>query len=208
MNNIDKLEPECFYHIYNRAVGNEILFKNSSDYDMFFSKFERFLGNKVDIYAYCLIPNHFHLLVKIKSEPDLERVFENETNDWNLAINQIFSNFFNSYTKTFNKFRGRKGKLFMLPYRRKQIQNDKYFTLLTGYIHRNPVHHFIVKKPEQWKHSSYNILNSNIPTKLMRTELLEWFGGKNEFVKYHNDMLEEYNKNLLGYHPDLLGSRT
>ncbi|MEZ5022874.1 MAG: hypothetical protein R2728_06355 [Chitinophagales bacterium] len=92
-------------------------------------------------YAYCLIPNHFHLLIRVKSEAKLKKEFDNDIQDWNAIINQKFSNFFNSYTRTFNKFKDRKGKLFMLPYRRKQISDDIYYTQIIGYIHRNPIHH-------------------------------------------------------------------
>lgn len=198
MNYIDKLEPERFYHVYNRAVGNEILFVSDSDYNMFFSKLDRFLGCFVDIYAYCLIPNHFHLLIRVKSEAELKKEFDNDIQDWNAIINQKFSNFFNSYTRTFNKFKDRKGKLFMLPYRRKQISDDIYYTQIIGYIHRNPIHHGIVNKLDEWKYSSYKLFLSDDYNNLKRNQVIDWFGGRSEFENFHDNFVEEYYHELIG----------
>ena len=124
VNNV--LEPECYYHIYNRAVGGELLSQDENDYQTFFIKYNRFVGKLSDLYSYCLIPNHFHILIRIKSEEELVNEFSKPINDWNAEINQRFSNFFNSYTKTYNKYNNRKGKLFMLPYKRGKVDNDEY----------------------------------------------------------------------------------
>ncbi len=188
----DKLEPECYYHIYNRAVGNELLFIESDDYQMFFEKLKKFLGNVIDIYSYCLLPNHFHLLVKINSEEKLGIPINEEQKNYNAIINQKFSNFFNSYTRTFNKNKQRKGKLFMLPYKRKKIKDQFYFTRVITYIHRNPIHHHLVKNMEKWKYSSYNNLLSDRPTLLKREDVINWFGDKSAFIECHKHEIEEY----------------
>ena len=66
------IEPEIFYHIYNRGVNGEVIFKSNRNFDFFLKKVEEYLIPVCEIYAYCLLPNHFHFLVRIKSESELE----------------------------------------------------------------------------------------------------------------------------------------
>lgn len=63
-NKIQTLEPEKHYHIFNRAVGDELLFREDIDYTYFLNKIERFILPVADLISYCLIPNHFHLFIK------------------------------------------------------------------------------------------------------------------------------------------------
>ncbi len=153
MNDVQKLEPDCFYHIYNRAVGSELMFKQKRDYDIFFEKFYRYLGDFVHVSCYCLIPNHFHLLIRTKEiDPAILKLYFKR--DYNYVINQSFSNFFNSYTKTFNNKNKRKGKLFMLPYKRKQITSEHHLRTVIKYINQNPIHHGLVEDIRDWPYSS------------------------------------------------------
>ena len=73
------LYPGKFYHIYNRAINKENIFYANQNYIYFLNKIRYYLMNCFDIYAYCLIPNHFHLLVKIKDENEIKNLpgFEN-----------------------------------------------------------------------------------------------------------------------------------
>ncbi len=66
------IEPDKFYHIYNRGVNGNVIFKTESNYHFFLKKISENLLTVCDIYAYTLLPNHFHLLVKIKSEERLK----------------------------------------------------------------------------------------------------------------------------------------
>ena len=67
----DHLEPEFFYHIYNRGINSEDVYKNKDNYLYFLKKAKEFLLPVADMYAYCLMKNHFHLLVRIKPEVEL-----------------------------------------------------------------------------------------------------------------------------------------
>ena len=81
------------YHVYNKAVGSELLFKTDEDYEHFLKKIERFILPVANIYAYCLIPNYFHLMLRIKEPndiPGLQRIGEDE-----------YSNFLYKYSATF-----------------------------------------------------------------------------------------------------------
>ena len=65
------LEENGFYHVYNHAVGNEQLFMNNENYLYFLKLLKKYLSTFVDVYAYCLMPNHFHFIIKIKSKEEI-----------------------------------------------------------------------------------------------------------------------------------------
>jgi REP element-mobilizing transposase RayT len=157
-------------------------------------KYDAYISPIADTFAYCLMPNHFHFAMKIKNEAQLTEVFKEKLEAKrdpqgfeNLAglISRSFSNFLNAYAKAFNKMHDRRGSLFLDNIQRKEIKEESYFTKLIHYIHYNPVHHGFVKEIEEWKHSSYHAFLSNKKTKLNRENVLEWFGGKNDFEKFH-----------------------
>jgi len=114
------------YHIYNRAVGSERLFKTDRNYQYFLSKYDKYISPVADTFCYCLMPNHFHLLLKIKDLSYLSSVLKIENAHSNNHISQQFSNFFNAYTKAYNKENRRLGSLFMKPFKRKLIKDEKY----------------------------------------------------------------------------------
>lgn len=57
-----KFEEGKFYHIYNRSIDRQLLFKSDANYSFFLKKFDQYLSSVLDVYAYCLLENHFHLL--------------------------------------------------------------------------------------------------------------------------------------------------
>lgn len=189
------LEPNQTYHIYNHANGDDNLFRNEENYAYFLKRYAHFICPIAKTYAYCLMPNHFHLLVKIRSEEEIliafpslnPQGFENLEgfSSMEKAISQQFSNFFNSYSKSFNKYYNRRGALFCQNFKRKPVQSDAYFTSVVQYIHRNPVHHGFCKNVEDWNWSSYHAILSNKKTLLEKDELIDWFGNTAHFVEAH-----------------------
>ena len=193
-NNLEKLDFNKVYHIYNRGNNKENLFIKDDDYKYFLKKYDRFISNFADTFSYCLMPNHFHFLVRIKDDENINLNLTGRIRPVRLKeVQQAFSNFFNSYTKSFNKAHSRTGKLFSLPFKRILIDKDNYFTHLIYYIHRNPIHHHYSKTLVEWKYSSYNILLSNSNTLLKREEVMEWFGGEDAFINFHEENLAEYD---------------
>ena len=77
----------------------------------------------------------------------------------------------------------------MLNFKRKIISSDEYLTAVIAYIHLNPVHHGFTKTCESWHWSSYNTILSKNPTDLKRDEVLQWFGNREEFIKFHDARL-------------------
>src|SRR5580765_8099309 len=123
------LLPENYYHIYNHGNAADDIFCSDENYLYFLKRYSYFINPVADTLAYCLLPNHFHFVVQFKKEDDIQQVYKNKkpggvdlTNEKISGfINQQFSNFFNSYSKAFNKVYDRKGKLFRLPFRRKLL---------------------------------------------------------------------------------------
>jgi REP element-mobilizing transposase RayT len=76
----ETIEPDCFYHIYNRGINGCKIFDIENDYHFFLQKFCKYLKDLVDVYAYCLMPNHFHFLIKIKSDTEINIFAEHNLN--------------------------------------------------------------------------------------------------------------------------------
>ena len=186
VNKTEILEPGKYYHILNRAVGNELLFKDEVDYAYFFNKIERFLLPVADLIAYCLIPNHFHFFARIHDEETiLQRLNLISAESFEQLVSNAFSNFFNSYSKTFNQKYSRKGKLFILPFKRILVEENSYIISVINYIHRNPIHHGLTKDHSSWKYSSYNAYLSNNKTNVNTSTGLEFFGSLDDFIDFH-----------------------
>ncbi len=86
----------------------------------------------------------------------------------------------------------RQGNLFYKPFKRIEVEKDTQLTHTVVYIHANPLKHQIVKDFTLYKWSSWRSHLSESPTRLLRKELLEWFGGKELFIKTHKDLSKYY----------------
>lgn len=190
------LLADNFYHLFNRAVGSEKLFRSTANYLYFLKKLKQHILPVADLFAYSLIPNHFHLLARIKSENELLTFFEvKKSKRFNPCENYLpdfvmeqFSNWLNGYTKAFNRMYDRKGSLFIDYLKRSEAKQDSSITSFIFYIHKNAVHHGLALKIGEWPFDSYNSLLSNKPTALKRNEVIEWFGSVQHFVVYHNQL--------------------
>jgi REP element-mobilizing transposase RayT len=196
------LEPTKQYHLYTHANGFENLFRTDENFRYFLQRYEYFIPNVADTLAYCLMPNHLHLLVRVKEEEELLAFFKTKypTKDLtglvgdnkqdlsglgSLVVLQ-FSHLFNAYTKAYNKVYQRRGSLFTRAFKRKEITDDSYFTQLIHYIHANPVHHGFVKNINDWRWSSFDDILNEEPSLVNRKEIIDWFGNKKEFLRFHN----------------------
>ena len=206
------LNPGYFYHIYNRGNNRENLFYKPGNYIYFLKKYDHYLNDYLETYAFCLLPNHFHLLVRAKELRDLPG-FENHTSgrikrEDNPAgllpharkdlpglkdlegllptlISKQFSKFFNAYAKAINKQQNRVGSLFQKNFKRIRIENRKYLTNLIYYIHANPQIHKLTDDFKNWPYSSYGKFLEAKKTHLPKEEVLNWFGSIEEYKTYH-----------------------
>lgn len=185
--------PDTVFHVYNHGNAEDNIFREKENYHYFLKRYTDYLYSIVKTYAFCLLPNHFHLMVKVRSEKELKKFFRDEGKDLigfeNLSglVSKQFSNFLNGYTKAYNKKYDRRGKLFEKSLKRKPVTDDNYFTKLVYYIHQNPVRHGFVQSPSKWEFSSYSIIKSRKETLLKRNEVLDWFGGRAKFLAFHKN---------------------
>ena len=175
---VQALENGNYYHIYNRGINSDILFKENKNYEHFLNLYDTHIEPIAETYAWCLMKNHFHFLVRLKEEAEIQT-------ERKILPSQSFSNLFNAYTKAFNKSYNRHGALFERPFKRKSIDNESYFQNLITYIHNNPVHHKICENPIEYPWSSYITCISDKPTKLKRKKVIEMFNDIENFKYVH-----------------------
>lgn len=184
LKNKDKFEV-CFnYRVYNRGNGESLIFFRNENYRYFLKLFDRYLSENLDLLAYCLLPNHFHLLVKVKGSDNFNNIHE--------RICENFRRLFISYSQAINKQQNRSGSLFQKHFKRIKIENETYFTRIILYIHLNPYKHGFSDNFQGYPFSSYRSLLSDKPTKLNRNLVLDWFGGEQAFVEFHRQNKELY----------------
>ncbi|MGY6521222.1 MAG: transposase [Mongoliitalea sp.] len=169
------------YHVYNHAIGSENIFREQENYRYFLHQYKKYLGGYVDTYAYCLMPNHFHFLIRVREDlagfenlPGLSPAKLGHASK-NPVI-KAFSDFFNSYSKAFNRRFERRGSLFLEPFKRIPILTESQWQETFLYIHLNPVKHNFVKKHEDWKWSSWEAYgNLGMLSSLDRNYYLNFF---------------------------------
>ena len=122
VNKSNSLQPGFYYHIYNRGNNGENIFIEERNYPYFLQLYTKYIVPITETYAYCLLRNHFHLLVRIK-EQDCQ-----SSKDWQslrpskTTPSRAFSNLFSTYTKAINKSCQRSGSLFEKPFHQKIVQ--------------------------------------------------------------------------------------
>jgi putative transposase len=194
-----------FYHIYNRGNNKGLIFYNANNYSYFLNKLSFYLSDYLDFYSYCLLPNHFHLLIQVKNFNSINKEKQLLTSGTKILtephdiISEQFRRFFLSYSKSIIIQEKRTGSLFQKNFKRIKIHSPKYYTFLINYIHRNPISHKISKDYKTYAYSSYNSILSNLPTRLKRKEVLDWFGNMEEFIRYHdgNSIYKEAEKFII-----------
>lgn len=140
-----------YYHIYHRGNNREAIFKEDRNYYYFLDLYKKYIYPIADLYAYCLLPTHYHFLLRIKALDELEGIYQDESQIWRQV-----RTFLGTYTKAINKTYNRSGHLFEGRYSRKIVLKDEYFFHLITYIHQNPQTHGIVSDFRIWPYSSYH----------------------------------------------------
>lgn len=194
------LRYDTYYHIYNRGVNRENIFIEERNYAYFLNLYWKHVCPVADTFAYCLLRNHFHLAIRVKSEEEIQEAQALKVSSTNGAllrqaesgkplgskfVSTKFSNFFNAYAKAINKAYQRTGSLFQHPFGRVVITTERQFWNVIRYIHQNPQKHRLVEDFRHWEYSSYGVLLAGTPTPLIREVVFDWFGGKDEYRNLH-----------------------
>lgn len=188
----DTLKPDCFYHIYNRGINGCQIFTKEENYIFFLNQFAKYLSEFLDVYSYCLMPNHFHFLVKVKSEIEIESFVKVQNFDkapkeglhsYNAIVSKQIGKFISSYSQAFNKVNNRHGALLESPFKRIRIDSDEYLKNLILYIHLNPLD--INQNFETYRYSSYQAIVSELKTNIIRQAVIQVFGDLENFIYCH-----------------------
>jgi REP element-mobilizing transposase RayT len=168
--------PGAFYHAISRGNERKAIFRSDSDYELFLETLkdasERF---DVLIHAYCLMPNHLHLLI--------------QTQDSNLS--QFMKRLLGVYTIRFNRRHNRFGHLFQGRYKAYLIDQDSYFLQLSRYIHLNPVKAKLSPHAQDYRWSSMQFfLKPDTPEFLQRDFTLKSFDSPEAYLMFVNEGMD------------------
>jgi putative transposase len=149
-------EPDDLYHVYNRGNEKQKLFFNRENYLFFLRKVRKEWRPYADVLVYCLMPNHFHFILKIKSHGcDFVVLKGKQTHMQNLS--KTIGKTLSSYTQAINLERSRTGNLFQKKTKAKNLRDchGSYLINCVHYIHSNPVAAGLVEHDSEWEFSSF-----------------------------------------------------
>ncbi len=182
--NINRVNaPESYYHIYARGGNKNTIFYDDADYKYFLKLFNRYLStenvinktgglyptyvDQVELLAYCIMSNHFHLLIYQVNVPYLEK---------------FMKSIMTSYSMYFNLRYKRTGHVFESRYKAVRIDQESYLQHITRYIHLNP------KRWEGYRYSSLRYYkDGNAPYWLTTGRILEQFNSTQEYMDFVSD---------------------
>lgn len=162
--------PGAYYHVMNRGLERRRTFLNEADHQSFLSLFEDISRRwQVKIFAYCCMPNHYHLLL--------------QTPLGNLS--RVMRHLDGLYTQRFNRRHRRDGPLFRGRYKAILVGADTYLLQVVRYIHLNPVAAGIVEQPSRYPWSSHRLYRFRKPPDwLASVEVLEQFADPEAFERF------------------------
>ena len=162
--------PGLLYHVVARGNHRQPTFLTDGDYDAYLTRlatYRRRYG--VTLYAYCLMPNHVHLLLEMSDAP----------------LSRFMQGLQQSYTQRFNRVHGKVGHLFQGRYKAIVCDRDEYFITLTRYIHLNPVRAGLVDRPEAYPYSGHReYLRGRPPTLVDARLVLTLLGGRKAYRRF------------------------
>lgn len=201
------LHPNTSYHIFNHANGFENVFREAENYRYFLEKYRMYISPIAETYAYCLMPNHFHLVVRMRKREVIEKLILNSKTTSKTTFSKVqnfgkgeiekylskqFANLFSCYTQSFNKMYKRMGSLFIKNFKREPIADKQHFIIAIIYTHRNPIHHRFRQSFEEWDYSSYLDFLSGKNQLVETGKAIKVFGGKGQFLRLHQQNLDQF----------------
>jgi len=163
--------PGQYYHFYNRGAHQLSIFREADNYLFVLRNTKTYCRTlNVTPIAYCLLPNHYHYLVR---------------QDGDHSAGLLPQRVFNSYTKAHNKRYGHSGTLFAGTYRVVPVERESYLLHLCRYIHANPILHGLVDDLEDWPYSNYpEWIGERDGTLLDRDFVRSYFPTSGDYQKF------------------------
>ena len=196
----DTFFPDTHYHVCHHANSEELLFRSDENYRYLLRLTVKYICPVANVLAYCLMPNHFHLLIRTCGLETLQDKMRQKpkTESPDSFLIQQFSNLCNAYSKAFNRLYNRRGALFRRTLQRKHITNDRQLLNTLIYIHQNPVHHGFTPNWEDWQYSSVHNYLTEKPGNVSTKDIYQKIGTKLEFRKMHEEFaLADLQEDLL-----------
>ncbi|NCN59010.1 hypothetical protein COW99_03050 [Candidatus Roizmanbacteria bacterium CG22_combo_CG10-13_8_21_14_all_38_20] len=198
-----------YYHVYNRSVANQIIFRNNHEHNLFIDTMEYYMFDnaphrlsnylrltdksrtkeldslydsnrtRISMYAFCLMPNHYHLLVR---------------QNINNGISSFIRHLQNSHAKYLNIKSKRTGSLYQNPFKGTIIETNEQFIHVARYIHINPLTSYLVKKPNELRNypwcSFSDYINLSKRRFITKERLLSNFSTQSELIDFTLDRAE------------------
>ena len=175
-----QLLADNYYHLYVSAQSEAVLFEHSAEYTHFLKIYAQLIEPVAQTFAYCLLPNHFHFFIRIKTMAE-------QIEDWyvqhsaetpppeyqpiepDTQINTLLTHLPIKSTS-----------LNIIP-----VGNQRHCAYLIRYIHQNPALHGHIKNFRHWPHSSYQTILADKPTRIPIAKVLEWFHSAEWYEEIH-----------------------
>ena len=181
---LQHLNPNRYFHIYNRGNNSIPIFPDAASVHYFFKKYDQYIGPVADTLAWCLLPNQFHFIVYLKdlTENQFELKYRTVTKPKRLTHWLQFSHFFNAYTQAVNKKFSRTGALFEKPFGRHEIASVEELQKKIISMHNYSRAHFALK-------SSCDEITGRKTARLNLIMLYQLFGSEKNFKTAHSIFL-------------------
>lgn len=192
-------EADKWYHIFNRGNQGQTIFFNDADRRRFLDRLHTLLHPYSELIAFCLLDNHFHLLIRIRSAEEIESVSPpgfilNTGNPSKIhtLVSEAFRRLFLAYAKSINRQQEITGSIFQKTVRRIPVDDEQHLVRLIHYIHHNPVHHRFVAHFEDFRWSSYRSIVDHDDRYLDSAGVIRLFGSEKDFISMHHREGELY----------------
>ena len=171
------LASGVLYHVIVRGNHRQKTFLNESDYQAYLERLGRYRKRlAVTVYAYCLMPNHVHLLVETGSQP----------------LSRFMQGLQQSYTQYFNRKHHKVGHLFQGRYKAIVCDKDEYLLGLVRYIHLNPIRANMVQKLDAYPYSGHrHYVEGRVSEVLEPGRVLDLLGGRAGYRRFVLEGLKE-----------------
>lgn len=171
-----RLSSTGIYHIMLRGINQQQILEDREDNEKFLKILKdckSISGYK--LYAYCLMGNHLHLIIKVEKEP----------------LDRIFKRICGRYVYWYNAKYCRVGHLFQDRFKSEPIEDERYFLSVLRYIHQNPVKAGLVKTLEDYPYSSYNCYMESRDDSLVDIDFALGLMSKEQLKGFHNEASDE-----------------
>ena len=180
-----------FYHIYNRGNRKSKIFLDERDYLRFLERAGIYKNKcEVEILCYCLMPNHFHFLIR---------------QEMNLSISRLILKVCTGYSKYFNRNYNRVGSLFQDQFKSVHVKTNEQLLWLSAYIHSNPSVAKMKIKNQDYPYSSYKDYYNNEEGIVKKSMIMSQFTSGKDYGQFVSEAERSIiEKREMRYDPDLL----